>query len=97
MGGQFENLEAAGRRLAIVVPLALGLIIRRDSVSDSIAAPRFRTTVVSPFAGLALLLALAGMYAVTSYLTAQRTSEFGLRLALGSCTAWRSDRLAPLG
>jgi putative ABC transport system permease protein len=54
------------------------------SVSDSIAAPRFRMVLVSVFAALALLLAVAGMYAVMSYVTAQRTSEFGLRVALGA-------------
>ena len=54
------------------------------SVSDSIAAPRFRTTLVSIFATIALLLAAAGMYAVMSYTTAQRSSEFAVRLALGA-------------
>jgi putative ABC transport system permease protein len=54
------------------------------SVDQSIAAPRFRMVLVSVFAGLALLLAVAGMYAVVSYGTSQRTSEFGLRLALGA-------------
>jgi putative ABC transport system permease protein len=54
------------------------------SVIDSIAAPRFRMVLVSAFASLALLLAVAGMYGVMSYVTAQRTSEFGLRLALGA-------------
>jgi len=54
------------------------------SVSDSIAAPRFRMVLVSVFAALALLLAVGGMYAVMSYVTAQRTSEFGLRVALGA-------------
>ena len=57
------------------------------SVADSIAAPRFRTTIVATFASVALLLAVAGMYAVMSHLTAQRTSEFGLRVALGAGTA----------
>jgi ABC-type antimicrobial peptide transport system permease subunit len=57
------------------------------SVGDSIAAPRFRMVLVSVFATLALLLAVAGMYAVMSYVTAQRTSEFGLRVALGARAA----------
>jgi putative ABC transport system permease protein len=56
------------------------------SVNNSIAAPRFRATLVSTFASFALLLALAGIYAVMSYTTAQRTAEFGLRVALGAQT-----------
>jgi ABC-type antimicrobial peptide transport system permease subunit len=55
-----------------------------DLVSDSISAQRFRTALASSFAVLALLLALSGMYAVMNYVTARRTSEFGLRSALGA-------------
>ena len=57
------------------------------SVDNSIAAPRFRATLVSTFASLAVLLALTGIYAVMSYTTAQRTAEFGLRVALGAESA----------
>jgi putative ABC transport system permease protein len=57
-----------------------------EMVSDSIAAPRFRTFLASTFALLALLMAMAGIYGVMSYIVTQRTSELGLRMALGA--AW---------
>ena len=55
-----------------------------ELVSDSVSAQRFRSALASSFAGLALLLSISGMYAVMSYLTTRRTSEFGLRSALGA-------------
>lgn len=60
-------------------------------VSSSVSTPRFRTFLVAVFAGLALLLAMAGVYGVMSYVAAQRTSELGLRMALG---AQRGDILS---
>jgi len=53
-------------------------------LAGSIAKPRFQMFLIGTFAGLALLLAMVGVYGVLSYVITQRTSEFGLRVAMGA-------------
>ncbi len=56
----------------------------REYVMDSIGDTRFMVFVLTVFAGASVLLAAVGLYGTLTYLTLQRTREFGIRLAIGS-------------
>jgi putative ABC transport system permease protein len=85
--GEPTAVAAAMRTIVAEADSAVPLDMMRtmnEWVAASAGQPRFRAVLLAALSGLALVIAIVGVYGVTSYAVVQRTRELGICLAVGA-------------
>jgi predicted permease len=97
------SLRRAVSGLDPMLPISLPRTME-EIIDETLATPRFQSTLLALLGGAGLLLAIVGIYGVISLLVLQRTQEFGIRIALGARRAqvlrlvvWQGLALAVVG
>ncbi|MCH7604044.1 MAG: FtsX-like permease family protein [Planctomycetes bacterium] len=80
---QAEPIRRIVSEMDSTLPIA-NITTMDQAVYDSIASQRFMTMLLSAFGILAACLATVGIYSVMAFSVAERTNEFGIRMALGA-------------
>jgi predicted lysophospholipase L1 biosynthesis ABC-type transport system permease subunit len=81
--GLVQDIRSRVHRVDTAVPL-VDFQLLTDRMHAALAEPRFYTYLAALCAGMALVFVMLGVFGIVSFSVARRTSEFGIRMAIGA-------------